>query len=467
MIRLEALEGNIQLEQVRVCCKIAVECMDLDPKKRPVAQHIVNRLVKTASADCSDKTSIGSSLFQPQVSSPREQPGERTGKLAAGSLQVDVEEHSEILEDVAESIEWLHSQDGRQKLDQLPSLSRGVQDTKQKVNRCGTSISSCIPNIFYKLNKLNVLRRKASRNLHSIDMHTLAKLHNIKIFRKEELKPIIKGRNLIGRGVFSNVYKGYVDNTQVAVKIPFTYSSLQNLEFKNQVVVMSQVSHKNIVRLIGCCLEVGSLMLVYEFVPNGSLAEILHSRNKVMPLNLDVHLNILAESAQVLVYLHSQAPIKTLHGDVKSANILLDDDFAPKISDVGITKLILLSDWQYTGALVGNGSYITDPVYVQTGLLTEKIDVCCFGIVILEVITLKPNHYDDSNRSLARRFVELHKEGKKATHLFDMDIAVTAGDLELLGHLAEIAVECINFDADQRPTMADVAERLLVLNRSQ
>ncbi|KAF7076312.1 hypothetical protein CFC21_080982 [Triticum aestivum] len=467
MIRLEALEGDIQLEQVRVCCKIAVECMDLDPKKRPVAQHIVNRLDKTASADYLDETSIGNSLFQPWVSCPREQPGERIGKLAAGSLQVDVEEHSEILEDVAESIEWLHFQDGQQKIDQLPS--RGVQDTKQKVNRCGTSISSCIPNVFYKLNKLNIFHRKASRNLHSIDMHTLEKLHNIKIFTKEELKPIINSTNLIGRGVFSHVYKGYVDNTQVAVKIPFTYSSLQNLEFENQVVIMSQVSHKNIVRLIGCCLEAGSLMLVYEFVSNGSLDEILHSRDKVMPLNLDVRLNIVAESAQGLAYLHSQARAKTVHGDVKSANILLDDDFVPKISDVGITKLIDLSDWRYSSILVGGGSYIRDPVYVQTGMLTEKTDVYCFGIVILEVISgKKPNHYDDSSCGLATRFLDVHKEGKKATHLFDMDIAVTAGDLEILGHLAEIAVECINFDADQqRPTMTDVAERLLILNRSR
>lgn len=207
-------------------------------------------------------------------------------------------------------------------------------------------------------------------------------------------------------------------------------------------------------------------MLVYEFVSNGSLDEILHSRNKV-PLNLDVRLNIVAESAQGLVYLHSQARTKIVHGDVKSANILLDDNFVPKISDVGITKLIHLSDWQYTSALMSGGSYM-DPVYVQTGLLTEKSDVYCFGIVMLEVISgKKPNHYDDSSRGLATRFVEVHTEGKKATHLFDMDIAVTTGDLEILGHLAEIAVECINFDADQRPTMTDVAERLLMLNRSR
>lgn len=158
-----------------------------------------------------------------------------------------------------------------------------------------------------------------------------------------------------------------------------------------------------------------------------------------------------------------------MHGDVKSANILLDDDFVPKISDVGITKLIDLSDWRYSSILVGGGSYIRDPVYVQTGMLTEKTDVYCFGIVILEVISgKKPNHYDDSSCGLATRFLDVHKEGKKPTHLFDMDIAVTAGDLEILGHLAEIAVECINFDADQqRPTMTDVAERLLILNRSR
>ncbi|VAI40258.1 unnamed protein product [Triticum turgidum subsp. durum] len=286
--------------------------------------------------------------------------------------------------------------------------------------------------------------------------------HFIKLFRKEELKPIIRGANLIGKGGFAAVYKGFVDNTLVAVKIPIGSGVVENAQFENQVINMSQVSHKNIVRLIGCCQEADHPMLVFELVSNGTVNDILHGGNNA-PLKLDVRLTIVAESAQGLAYLHSQARIKILHGDVKPANILLDENCMPKIAGFGISRLIT-GDKEHTRRVIGDMNYM-DPVYLQTGRLTLKSDVYSFGIVILEVISRKKaTHYDEN--SLVRSFLEVHKEGKKATELFDKEIAVTAANLELLDYLAEIAVECLNLDVDQRPTMTDVAERLLILNRS-
>uniref|UniRef100_A0A453E0R8 Protein kinase domain-containing protein n=1 Tax=Aegilops tauschii subsp. strangulata TaxID=200361 RepID=A0A453E0R8_AEGTS len=202
-------------------------------------------------------------------------------------------------------------------------------------------------------------------------------------------------------------------------------------------------------------------MLVYEFLSKGSLEDILHSDNKV-PVNLDLRLRIAAESADGLAYMHSKTTTKILHGDVKPANILLDDNFVPKISDFGISRLIP-RDKQHTLSIIGDRTYM-DPVYLQTGLLTEKSDVYSF-VVILELISREKARYSDNN-SLVQKFLEAHKKERKATEYFDREIAVPR-DLGLLDSLAEMAVECLSLDVDQRPTMTEVAERLLNLFRSR
>ncbi|XP_044347270.1 wall-associated receptor kinase 4 [Triticum aestivum] len=290
----------------------------------------------------------------------------------------------------------------------------------------------------------------------------LEKAKIIKLFKKEELKPIIKSDNFIGKGGFGEVYKGLLANELVAVKKPISGSVLETEQFANEVIIQSQVIHKNIVRLIGCCLEVDLPMLVYEFLSKGSLEDILHSDNKV-PVNLDLRLRIAAESADGLAYMHSKTTTKILHGDVKPANILLDDNFVPKISDFVISRLIP-RDKQHTLSIIGDRTYM-DPVYLQTGLLTEKSDVYSFEVVILELISREKATYSDNN-SLVQKFLEAHKKERKATEYFDKEIAVPR-DLGLLDSLAEMAVECLSLDVDQRPTMTEVAERLLKLFRSR
>ncbi|KAF8766042.1 hypothetical protein HU200_007887 [Digitaria exilis] len=290
---------------------------------------------------------------------------------------------------------------------------------------------------------------------------TLEKAKLIKLFKKEELMPIItKKSNLIGKGGFGEVYKGNLGNEIVAVKKTNSGSLLENEQFANEVIIQSQVIHRNIVRLIGCCLEVDSPLLVYEFLSNGSLHDILHSNGK-KPLNLDIRLSIAAESAEGLAYMHSKTNTKILHGDVKPGNILLDDKFVAKISDFGISRLIV-RDKQHTRKVIGDMSYV-DPVYLQTGLLTEKSDVYSFGVVLLELISRKKASDDNS---LVTAFLEAHRRGERATELFEDEIAV-AEDLEILQNLARIAVECLNLDVDQRPAMTDIAHRLLIMNKSR
>ncbi|KAJ1273944.1 hypothetical protein BS78_05G024700 [Paspalum vaginatum] len=162
--------------------------------------------------------------------------------------------------------------------------------------------------------------------------------------------------------------------------------------------------------------------------------------------------------------MHSKTTATILHGDVKPANILLDDEFVPKISDFGISRLIAIDKAQHTNYVIGDRSHM-DPVYQQTGLLTKKNDVYSFGVVLLELISRKKATYADHN-SLVMSFLDAHKLQSRTIELFDMEIIRTARDIELLDCLAGIAIECLKYDVDQRPEMIDVAERLLMLKTS-
>ncbi|KAJ1268611.1 hypothetical protein BS78_07G148400 [Paspalum vaginatum] len=282
---------------------------------------------------------------------------------------------------------------------------------------------------------------------------TLEKVTKIKLFKKRELMPILRSNNLIGEGGFGEVYKGHVGDELVAVKRPKKVNLAD--QFTNEVIIQSRVMHKNIVRLVGCCLEVDIPILVYEFVPKGSLDDILHGSRE--SLDLDQRLDIAAQSARGLAYLHSDTITTILHGDVKPANILLTDDLVPKMSDFGISRMITV-DKKYTRNVIGAVSYM-DPVYMQKGILTSKSDVYSFGVVLLELITRK--RASDSE-SLLSNFLDAYKKEKRVIDFVDSEIAVTQ-NMELLNSLAGMIVECLDLDVDRRPDMIDVAENLRIM----
>ncbi|PAN20839.1 hypothetical protein PAHAL_3G415300 [Panicum hallii] len=287
----------------------------------------------------------------------------------------------------------------------------------------------------------------------------IEKVNKIKVFKKVELEPILKTSNRIGQGGFSEVYKGYLtDEIQpVAIKKPKIDVKVAN-QFANEVIIQSRVLHKNIVNLIGCCLEVDVPILVYEYVSNGSLDKILHDNNR-LPLDLDLRLQIAAQSAKGLAYMHSEITTPILHGDVKPANILLDEDFVPKISDFGTSRMIAIEE-SYTSTIIGNLGYI-DPEYVQTGLYTSKSDVYSFGVVLLELITRKKILDPDINNLLGNS-LDTYTKKRGVIELVDPEISAK-GTIGIFHSLADIIVQCLNLDVDLRPDMADVAERLQFL----
>jgi len=283
----------------------------------------------------------------------------------------------------------------------------------------------------------------------------------IEIFRKEELDKITKNyKTIIGKGAFGEVYMGTTrEYRQVAVKRSIAIKKDRQNDFVNEIQIQSQISHKYVVQLLGCCLETEVPMLVYEFVPRGSLYDVLHGKNgngRREPLPLRIRLDIAICSADALTYMHSQASQKILHGDVKSGNILLDDEFVPKVSDFGTSRLMSIEK-DHTDWVIGDSSYI-DPVYMKTGLLTEKSDVYSFGIVLLELITRRKARYDGNN-SLPLNYVKASMDGS-AGQMYDTEILSSGEDMMCLGEVGLVAVQCLEIDVNDRPTMNEVAEKI-------
>ncbi|XP_025876521.1 wall-associated receptor kinase 2 [Oryza sativa Japonica Group] len=294
----------------------------------------------------------------------------------------------------------------------------------------------------------------------------LQKVENIKIFTKDELKKITKNNSeVLGQGGFGKVYKGILeDNTLVAVKASIEVNDARKEDFTNEVIIQSQMIHTNIIKLLGCCLEVDVPMLVYEFAANGNLQDILHGdNNRRVPLPLDLRMDIAVEAAEGLRYMHSSANRTIRHGDVKPANILLNDKFKPKISDFGTSKLLTV-DKDFTMFVVGSMGYI-DPVFHKTGRLTQKSDVYSFGVVLLELITRKPTIYD-ANCSLLIDFQKAYEQENSGRAMFDKDFTIEE-EIFILEEIGRLAMECLKEKVEERPDMKEVAEQLVILRRSR
>ncbi|KAJ1258215.1 hypothetical protein BS78_10G058100 [Paspalum vaginatum] len=237
-------------------------------------------------------------------------------------------------------------------------------------------------------------------------------------------------------------------------------SEQQKKEFGKEMLILSQINHKNIVKLLGCCLEVEVPMLVYEFIPNGTLFQFIHGDNGSRSIPFSTRLRIALESALALAYLHSWASPPILHGDVKSSNILLDENYGAKISDFGASILAPTDKSQFMTLVQGTCGYL-DPEYMQTCQLTDKSDVYSFGVVLLELLTGKMAFNlegPENERSLSLRFLNAMKEDK-LIDVIDNRIKPDT-DTGLLEEVAELAAQCLEMVGERRPTMSDVAERL-------
>ncbi|KAM0968487.1 hypothetical protein ACFX2A_017136 [Malus domestica] len=292
-----------------------------------------------------------------------------------------------------------------------------------------------------------------------------------KIFTAEELEKATDNYNeskIIGRGGSGTVYKGIlVDGRVVAIKKSKMVDQSQIEQFINEVLVLSQINHRNVVKLLGCCFETQVPLLVYEYVTNGTLFDYIHNTTNESKPNTswEIHLRIASETAEVLSYLHSAASVPIIHRDVKSTNILLDENLTAKVSDFGASRLVPLGQAQLFTMVQGTMGYL-DPEYLQTSQLTEKSDVYSFGVVLVELLTRNKAVFFDKPEeqiNLAMYFLSALKDDRLLQVLDDW--IVTEANIEQLKEVSKLAMRCLRVKGEDRPTMQEVAMELEGLRR--
>lgn len=319
---------------------------------------------------------------------------------------------------------------------------------------------------FFKRNGGLLLQQQLSSNHCNVQ--------KTKIFTSKELERATDRFNenrILGQGGQGTVYKGMLEDGRiVAVKRSTIVGEEKLEEFINEVVILSQINHRNVVKLFGCCLETEVPLLVYEFISNGNLFQYLHNfyQNEDFILSWEMRLQIAIEVAGALSYLHSAASIPIFHRDIKSANILLDDKYRAKVSDFGSSRSMAIDQTHLTTNVQGTFGYL-DPEYFQTSQLTDKSDVYSFGVVLVELLSGKKTIISSTSQervSLAAHFIVLMKENR----LFDiLDVQVKEGCLEEeIMAVANLAKRCLNVSRKHRPPMKEVSaelERIGLLQR--
>ncbi|PIN04331.1 Serine/threonine protein kinase [Handroanthus impetiginosus] len=310
--------------------------------------------------------------------------------------------------------------------------------------------------MFFLQNGGMLLQEKTSREERSSNTTT--------IFSELELQNATNNFDnnmIIGKGGFGIVYKGFLpDNRIVAIKKSKEVDPGQIEQFINEVIILSQINHRNVVKLLGCCLEAQVPLLVYEFINNGTLFEHIHNKAKACFLSWETRIKIAAETANVLAYLHSAASTPIIHRDVKSANILLDHTLTAKVSDFGASRLVPLDQTQMCTLVHGTLGYL-DPEYMLTNQLTEKSDVYSFGVVLVELLTGKEVlSFDrpEEERGLANLFLSVMKKDQ----LFEIleENVLREGNKKQHMKVAIVAKRCLHVKGDKRPSMKEVAMEL-------
>ncbi|XP_078438550.1 putative LRR receptor-like serine/threonine-protein kinase At1g56130 [Wolffia australiana] len=284
------------------------------------------------------------------------------------------------------------------------------------------------------------------------------------IFSYSELKAAthdFSAENKLGEGGFGPVFKGTLaDGKEVAVKQLSVRSRQGKQEFVAEIATISAVQHRSLVKLFGCCVEGEHRLLVYEYLPNGSLDHILFGEGKKKHfLDWPAQMKFCVGTARGLAYLHEESRARIVHRDIKAANILLDADLNPKISDFGLAKLYDDKMTHISTRIAGTRGYMA-PEYALRGHLTEKVDVYSFGVLALEIISGRLNA--DTSFAPDKIFLldlawRLHDSGQD---LELMDPALTDYDEEEAKAMIGVALLCTQSALTQRPSMSRVVAML-------
>ncbi|KAG6528093.1 hypothetical protein ZIOFF_010242 [Zingiber officinale] len=291
-------------------------------------------------------------------------------------------------------------------------------------------------------------------------------LGHLKLYLFKELRTAtnnFNSKNILGKGGYGIVYKGCLrDGTIVAVKRLRDYNSIGGLQFQTEVEMISLAVHRHLLKLCGFCTTENERLLVYPYMPNGSVASQLRENVHGRPaLDWSRRKRIALGTARGLLYLHEQCDPKIIHRDVKAANILLDEEFEAVVGDFGLAKLLDHQESHVTTAVRGTVGHIA-PEYLSTGQSSEKTDVFGFGILLLELITgqkaLDFGRLANQKGLMLDWVKKLHQENKLYM-VVDKDLKNNYDRVEL-EEMVQVALLCTQFHPSQRPKMSEVVRML-------
>ncbi|CAH8356578.1 unnamed protein product [Eruca vesicaria subsp. sativa] len=305
---------------------------------------------------------------------------------------------------------------------------------------------------------------------------------NVKSFTFNELKLAtrnFRSDSVVGEGGFGTVYRGLIDETTlaptksssglvVAVKSLNPDGFQGHREWLTEINYLGQLSHPNLVKLIGYCFEDEHRLLVYEFMHKGSLEDHLFTNDvKCKPLSWTLRVKVALDAAKGLAFLHSD-PVKVIYRDIKASNILLDSDFNGKLSDFGLARDGPMGETSYVSTRVMGTFGYAAPEYVSTGHLNAKSDVYSFGVVLLEILTGRLA-LDHSLPTKEQNLVDWARpyltSRRKVLLMVDTRLNSQYKPEEAV-RMASIAVQCISDEPKSRPTMDQVVRALILLQES-
>ncbi|KAK4258924.1 hypothetical protein QN277_005319 [Acacia crassicarpa] len=264
----------------------------------------------------------------------------------------------------------------------------------------------------------------------------------------------------LGQGGYGQVYKGILSNGQeIAVKRLSKSSSQGVEEFKNEVLLIARLQHRNLVALLGFCIEEQEKILIYEYVPNKSLDYFLFGSEKGKVLNWEERYKIIGGVARGILYLHDYSRVKIIHRDLKPSNILLNDEMNPKISDFGMARMVGINEIdRNTSKIVGTYGYMS-PEYAMFGQYSEKSDVFSFGVIVLEIISGQKitSHPNQSHGLL--NYAWNHWKEEKVLEILDSNLNESES-LDEVNKCVQIGLLCVQEDPEARPSMATVVSYL-------